>query len=303
MEKFRNRADEIHTEDAKDRSALKQQIENLRDNAAQYGKSADNLARALKGDSKTQGDWGEITLANLLEKSGLRKDEEYDAQKAMQDEDGNWLRPDVVVKLPGGGDSETRHLILDSKVSLRDYHDSVSAENGSDAEKTALARHLAAVKTHVAELSARHYPRLKKINAPDFVFMFMPVETAFFAAMRADANLFSYAYDKKIILCAPTTLMAVLRTVEHIWRLERQNRNAEEIARQAGNLYDKFCGFKASLDEVGKSLAKADEAYQKADKQLHSGDGNLVGRANKLLDMGVKSKKPRLPESDNASSS
>ena len=296
LEKFRAQVNAIHTKDAEDRSALKQQIENLQNNAAEYGKSADNLARALKGDSKTQGDWGEIMLANLLENSGLREGEEYETQKAGRGEDGEILRPDVVVNLPGGTDGEARHLIIDSKASLRAYHDSVAAEANSVAEKESLARHLAAVRNHIAALSDKHYSRQKNLNAPDFVFMFMPVEAAFFAALRADKNLFSYAYDRHIILCAPTTLMAVLRTAEHIWRLERQNRNAEEIARQGGNLYDKFVLFKESLDEVGAALKKAGDSCDRAQKQLGEGSGNLIGRANKLLDLGVKAKKPRLPE-------
>ena len=290
LEKFRNRADAMHTEDAKDRAALKQQIANLQNNAAEYGKSADNLARALKGDSKTQGDWGEIALATLLENSGLREGAEYETQKTMTNEDGAKLRPDVVVNLPGG-----KCLIIDSKVSLRDYSDSVAAEPNSDAEKAALKRHRDAVLKHVADLSGKHYAKLRDADAPDFVFMFMPVEPAFFAALRADANLFSHAYDKKIVLCAPTTLMATLRTVERIWQLERQNKNAEEIARQAGNMYDKIASVAESFDDIGAALKKAGDSFDRAEMQLRSGKGNLIGRANKLIDLGANPKK-RLPE-------
>ncbi|MGI9296862.1 MAG: DNA recombination protein RmuC [Gammaproteobacteria bacterium] len=291
LKQFRERTESIRTEDAADRSALKQQIESLQSNAAEYGKSADNLARALKGDSRTQGDWGEVTLANLLENSGLREGEEYETQKTLRDEDGNLLRPDVVVKLPGG-----KHLIVDSKVSLRDYHDSVSAEKDSAAERDALSRHLAAVKKHVAGLSGKHYARLKGVDAPDFVFMFMAVEPAFFAALRADAHLFSEAFDKKIILCAPTTLMATLRTVERIWQLERQSRNAEEMVRQVENFYDKLVNFKESLDDIGAALERASASHRTAEKQLGSGSGNLIGRANKLIELGANPKKKKLTE-------
>ena len=293
LEKFRNRADEIRTEDAKDRSALKQQIESLQSNAAEYGKSADNLARALKGDSKTQGGWGEIMLANLLEKSGLREGEEYETQKSVRGEDGNILRPDVVVNLPDG-----KHLIIDSKVSLRAFCDAAESES-PDEEKAALVRHADAVKTHVAGLSGKHYARAKGVNAPDFVFMFMEIEPAFFAALKESPNLFSDAYDKKIILCAPTTLMATLRTVERIWKLERQNRNAEEIAKRGGALFDKFSGFIDNMDAIDTALVNARKSYDSARGQLETGHGNLIGQANKLYDLGANTKKNRLPEPEN----
>ena len=291
LKQFRERVDAIHTEDARDRSALKQQISDLQNNAAEYGKSADNLARALKGESKTQGGWGEIMLANLLEKSGLREGEEYETQKSVRGEDGEILRPDVVVNLP-----DKKHLIIDSKISLRDFCAAAESEN-PESEKAALLRHAEAVKKHVAGLSAKHYPRAKGVNAPDFVFMFMEIEPAFFAALKESPNLFSDAYDKKIILCAPTTLMATLRTVERIWQLERQNQNAEEIAWQAGNLYDKFVLFVKSMKEVEKGLDNARKSYDTARARLETGSGNLIGRANKLRDLGANTKKERLEES------
>ena len=289
LEKFRAQVNAIHTKDAEDRSALKQQIESLQNNAAEYGKSADNLARALKGDSKTQGDWGEIMLANLLENSGLREGREYETQKTMIDEDGNRLRPDVVIKLPGD-----KCLIVDSKVSLRDYHAANAAEPNSEAEKIALAKHLAAVKKHVADLSGKHYAKLRGANAPDFVFMFMPVEPAFFAALRTDTNLFSHAYDKKIILCAPTTLMATLRTVQRIWQLERQNRNADEIAKRGGLLYDKFLGLLNDLGTIHDAFQKAQTGFAAATDKIKHGRGNLIWQAQQLYDLGVETKHKRL---------
>lgn len=293
LTKFRQRVDAIHTADAESRSALKQQIENLQNSAKQYGESADNLALALKGDSKTQGDWGEIVLETLLERSGLREGQEYEAQKTVQGEDGSRLRPDVVINLPDG-----KHLIVDSKVSLRDFHDASSFEANSQEEKDALDRHVKAVKSHVAELAKKHYTQAKGLNTPDFVFMFMPVEPAFSAALRESPSLFSDAYDKRVILCAPTTLMAILRTVESIWKLERQNRNAEEIALQGKKLYEKFLGFHKNLTNVGSALEKATASYGEAEKQLSSGRGNLIDSANKLLDLGVSTQKTRLPEGE-----
>lgn len=292
LAQFRERVNNIHTKDAEDRSALKQQITDLKNNAAEYGKSADNLARALKGDSKTQGGWGEIMLANLLEKSGLREGEDYETQKTMSGEDGAILRPDVVVNLP-----DSKRLIIDSKVSLRDFCDAAEAEN-PDAEKAALSRHADAVKKHVDNLSSKDYARAKGVKAPDFVFMFMEIEPAFFAALRESPELFSDAYNKKIILCAPTTLMATLRTVERIWQLERQNRNAERIARQGGALFDKFNSFIKSMDKIGAALTNARQSYDHAYSQLSKGRGNLISHANKLKDLGVNAKKQRLKEAD-----
>ncbi len=292
LEDFRKQAGEVRIEDAKDRSALKQEILNLQNNAAEYGKSADNLARALKGDSKIQGGWGEIALANLLEKSGLREGEEYETQKSVRGEDNKILRPDVVVNLPDG-----KHLIVDSKVSLRDFCDAAAAEN-PETEKAALSRHAGAVKNHVAGLAGKHYARAKGVNAPDFVFMFMEIEPAFFAALKESPELFSDAYDKKIILCAPTTLMATLRTVERIWQMEKQNRNAEEIARRGGLLYDKFYGFVQDMAGVNEALKKTRASFDAATAKLKTGPGNLIGQAQKLHDMGVDTKKPRLPDGE-----
>ena len=292
LAQFRQRIDAIHSEDEKARSALQRDIVNLQNNAAQYGQSADNLARALKKDSKIQGNWGEITLDTLLEKSGLREGEEYHKQQSLRDDEGNYLRPDVVINLP-----DDKHLIIDSKVSLRDYHDYVNA-NDDNAANIALSRHLIAIKNHINDLSKKHYSRLQNIHSPDFVFMFLPIEPAFIVALREDPNLFSMGYDKNIILCAPTTLMAVLQTVERIWQLERQNRNAEEIARQGGALYDKFHNFMGSMEGIDKALSNARESYDKAYKQLSSGRGNLIGQANKLVDLGVNAKKPKIPHNE-----
>ena len=285
LEQFRNQAVALHTEQTRGQESLKEKIAGLQKNTEQVSRDANTLALALKGDSKTQGDWGEVSLAMLLEKSGLSEGEGYKAQAAVRSEDGKNQRPDVVIYLP-----DNKHLIVDSKVSLRDYHDFVAAED-ADSQKRALARHVKAVKNHIAGLSAKHYAAASGINAPDFVFMFMPVEPAFFAALKESPPLFSDAYDKNIVLCAPTTLMAILQTVERIWRTELQNKNAMEISRQGANLYDKFRAFLESMSEIDRTLDGARRAYDKAQKQLSEGSGNLISRVEKLRELGVKPKK------------
>ena len=289
LAQFRRRVDEIYGAEAKERASLKTEIENLHNNAAQIGRDAENLTRALKGDKKMQGDWGELTLARLLEESGLREGESYHTQQQTRTDEGNVQRPDVIIHLP-----ENRHLIIDSKVSLVNYVDAVSSDDHA-AYGAAIDRHVQAVRKHLSDLSARHYQRLPAINTPDFVFMFMPQEPAFYAALNADHSLFADAFKKKIILCSPTTLLAVLRTVERIWKLEKQNNNAEEIARQGASLYDKLCGFVEDMGKIEKSLQGARDAFDAAKGKLSDGRGNVLRQAEKLRDMGVNPKK-RLPE-------
>ena len=252
IENFRNRINDIHTKETSARASLKTQFETqmteLKQSNIKISDEANNLAHALKNDKKMQGDWGEIALEKLLEDSGLRKGEEYQSQESVRDENGNTVRPDVIIRLPDG-----KHLIVDSKVSLVAYSQYVVAEDKNPINN-ALAKHVEAIKTHVKTLSEKHYQNAQGINSPDFVFMFMPIEPAYFAALSADKKLFSDAYNKKIILVAPTTLMATLRTVERIWRLERQNKNAAEIANRAGKIHDKLCGFVGDLEKIGKEL-------------------------------------------------
>jgi DNA recombination protein RmuC len=290
LEQFRRRVDEIYGEETRERAALKNEIKNLHDNAVKIGEDATNLTRALKGDKKIQGDWGELTLARLLEESGLREGESYRTQESFRDEDGNLQRPDVIIDLP-----ENRHLIVDSKVSLVDYMNAVATDNDND-RNIAIDRHVQAIRRHVEDLSKRHYQHIKDIRTPDFVFMFMPQEAAFFAALNADPQLFSDAYNKKIIFCAPTTLLATLRTVERIWQLERQNKNAEDIARRGGALYDKLCGFVEDMEKLDKTLTGARNAYDAALGKLSKGQGNVIRQAEQLRDMGVRTKK-QLPSS------
>ena len=282
---FSARINEIHSKETAARASLKTEVENLQKNAAQVGKDANNLALALKGDNKMQGNWGEMVLATLLEKSGLREGHEYETQQATRNEEGKLLRPDVIINLP-----DEKKLIVDSKVSLQAYNDYVNSDD-MEQEQKALERHVRSVKSHVINLSSKHYADSKNVNAPDFVFMFMPIEPSFFVALNRDPNLFSFAYEKQIILCAPTTIMATLRTVARIWQIDKQNRNAEEIAKRGGALYDKFVGFIDSMGEIDTALGKARNAYDTAYKQLRTGKGNVFGQMDKLRALGINPKK------------
>ena len=293
LKEFRERVESIHSSDKEQRAELRGEltshIDALKKNAAQLSTDATELTQALKGDSKVRGDWGELTLERILENSGLREGEEYEMQKSLRDDDGKQLRPDTVVYLP-----ENRHLIVDSKLSLNDYAEAVNAE-GADARQGALARHLSAVRRRIDELSKKHYGKLKGVNAPDFVFLFMPIEPAFSAALEGDRQLFQYAYDKKIVLTSPTTLMAVMQTVEHVWRMESQNRHSLEIAEQGGRLHDKVVGFLEDMQRIGENMKRARNAHDDAMTKL-TGRGHLASQAKKLQELGVKGKKKLPPE-------
>ena len=284
LQKFQNRVNAIHTKDIEDRSALIQQIKDLQENAEQYGKSADNLASVIKGDSKARGNWGEIQLETLLQRAGLIKDEEYKAQPTMRGEDGKILRPDFKINLP-----DNKHFIIDSKVPLTAYYNFFNAE-GKDEKKAALANHVQVIKKHVNDLSNRHYTKADGVNAPDFVFMFMPLEPALIAAFHSEPELFAKAYEKNIILCSPTTMIAIMRTVERVWRVERQNINAEEIAKQGGRIYDKLCGFFDNMENIRNALKKAQESHYAAERQLVGRD-NLVRQAENLKTLRVPTSK------------
>ena len=286
LKEFRERMDKIHTESVTRGTSLQTKIEQLQQQARKYGESADNLANTLKGDSKVQGDWGEVTLAKLLEKSGLREGHEYKTQASVRSVEGELLRPDVVVYLP-----DDKHLILDSKVSLRDYYAFVNHD-----DEGARARHLRAVRDHVKALAGKDYPSVTGLKAPDFVFMFMPIEPAFIVALRDDPELFTYAYDRGVALCTPTTLMTILRTVERIWRIDQRNRESEEIARLAKSLHDKIAGFVENMEKIGNALDRAHRAYGDAHGQLITGRGSAVSIVRKFKGLGISSSKA-LPES------
>lgn len=282
---FRRKVEDVYEKESKDRMSLVHEIKNLKDLNLQISEDALNLTNALKGQTKTQGTWGEVVLERVLEESGLHNGREYETQGTFTSEAGKRLRPDVIVHLPEGKD-----IIIDSKVSLTAYERYCSAEHDSQ-RQLALKEHIASLKAHIKGLSVKNYDSLAEVRSLDFVLLFVPIEAAFITAVENDRDIFREAFDKNIIVVSPTTLLATLKTVHNIWRYEYQNRNALEIAEKAGSLYDQFVMFVQSMDDIGDKLSKASDAYQTARKRLVDGKGNLVGRTEKLKKLGAKTKK------------
>lgn len=287
LESFKKRVNEVYDNEARERHSLNSTIKLMMEQTSKVSQEANNLATALKGQTKTQGDWGEMILERILEDSGLTKDREYFTQFNIKNENGENQRPDFVLKLPGN-----QLVIIDSKVSLNAYERMVSAENDED-RKMNLQLHIAAVKKHIDTLAQKRYDNLK--DALDFTIMFIPVEPAFLTAVQYDQNLWNYAYQKHIILLSPTNLIAYLKLISDVWKRADQNRNAEEIARQAGALFDKFEGFVSDLIKIGKKMDDAKGDYENAMKKLSTGRGNLVGSVQRIKQLGASTKK-NLPE-------
>jgi DNA recombination protein RmuC len=282
---FKKRVEDVYDKEARDRAALQAEINLLKDLNQRIGKEALNLTRALKGDSKTRGNWGEVVLERVLEASGLQKGREYEVQVSAGDGQGKRYQPDVIVRLPEGKD-----VVIDAKVSLKDYEAFYNHEDPVEKEKS-LKAHIDALRTHIRQLAAKDYTALEGVRSLDFVLMFIPVEAAFLAAVERDGAIFGEAFEKNIMLVSPSTLLVTLRTIQNIWRYEYQNRYALEIAKEGGALYDKFVGFVESLEEIGTQLERARSAYRNAHDRLSAGRGNLVRRAQKLKAMGVKAGK------------
>ncbi|MFI3158034.1 MAG: DNA recombination protein RmuC [Methylococcaceae bacterium] len=282
---FKLRIETVYDNENKDRISLREEIVSLRRDTAQMNQEALNLTRALKGDKKAQGNWGEMILETVLEKSGLRKGIEYETQGAFRDEDNRLFKPDVIVRLP-----EDKDVVIDSKVSLLAYERYCSTEDDQE-RVTALKQHAEAVRNHIKGLSSKDYSGLKGLRSLDFVLLFMPIESAFIAAFQADERLFTDAFEHKIIVVTPTTLLATLRTIENIWRYERQNENARAIADKAGSLYDKICGFVEDIEKLGKQLSTVNGTYDALRSKLNQGRGNLVNQAASFVELGVKVKK------------
>ena len=282
---FRKKVEDIHEKDVSQQASLKEFLGNLQQAQAKLSEDARNLTTALKGDSKKQGDWGEFILERTLEASGLVKGLEFSMQESFDRQ-----RPDAIIRLP-----EDRAIVVDAKVSLTAYERSIGTDD-EDLKKQALKEHLQSLKKHVDELSEKDYSAIEEINTPDFVLLFIPIEPAFGAALTQDPELYQYAFERKIVLVTSSTLMATIKTVANLWKLEKQNKHAHDIARRAGLLYDKFVGFLSSIEDIGKALGKATDAHEKAFSQLSSGSGNLVGQVEKLKAMGIRTKK-ELPQS------
>ena len=291
ISRFETELREVHKSADKDRVALKSEISNLMTQSLQVSQEAHNLTQALKGDTQKQGAWGEMILASILENSGLQEGSEYETQAHHRKDDGMALRPDVIVNLPGG-----RKLVIDSKVSLTAYERAVNAEN-PDARALAMAAHVTSVKMHINELSEKKYSQVDD-GAIDYVIMFMPIESAFSEAVRADSKLMLHAAKKNVIIATPNILMLALKTVENLWSVEKRNRNALEIAKRAGLLYDKFHGFVEDMNKIGMQLNTVQTTHAKAVSKLKDGQGNLHFQVEDLKKLGARAAKQLEVESE-----
>ncbi len=289
---LQTKVETFYGNESKERASLKTEIQNIVAANQQITKEAHNLTQALKGDSKTQGNWGELVLATLLEDSGLREGSEYTLQGKNLDlitEDGQRLKPDVIVHLPEG-----KHIVIDSKVSLTHFEQLVSATDVLEKEQS-LQKFIASIYAHIDGLSGKKYHHLEQLVSPELTLMFLPLEGAFATALQKEPDFYNYAWSKSILIVSPTTLLATLRTIESLWKRERQNKNAMEIARLAGGLYDKFTLFITDLENIGLSLKKSRDIYDDACNKLYSGQGNLISRVETLKKLGAKASKS-LPE-------
>ena len=287
---FEKKVEDTYDKESKQRFSLEKEIKNLAELNQQISKEASNLTHALKGQSKTQGNWGEIILESILEKSGLVRDREYVVQASYTNEHGKRLQPDVIIAYPGD-----RSLVVDSKVSLLAYERYASAEIKEEQDK-ALKEHILSIRTHINDLSNKNYQDIYQLKSLDFVILFMPIEPAYLIAMQAEPEIWSYAYERRVLLISPTNLIAVLRMISNLWRVEYQNKNAIEIARQSADLLDKFVGFLEDLEDVGRKLESTRQSYDASINKLSTGKGNLIRRAEKIKELGAKPTK-EIPKS------
>jgi len=290
---FQSKVEETNKESIKGNASLREQLSMLKDMNQQITQEAKNLTEALKGQSKTQGNWGEFILESILEKSGLVKGREYVVQESLTSESGKRFQPDVIIKLP-----ENKSIIIDSKVSLVGYERFVSSEDENE-KQLALREHINSIRSHIKSLSSKNYQNLYQLESLDFVLMFMPIEPAFALAVQNDPSIFNDAFEMNIVIVSPSTLLATLRTISSIWRQENQNKNALEIARQAGSLYDKFVNFYNDLLDVGKRMDSAKDSYENAMKKIHDGRGNLISGVEKIKQLGAKTSKTMPPAAVN----
>ena len=291
IQHFENKVDSSNKESIARHATLKEQIIGLSELNKQMSLEAKQLTNALKQDNKAQGNWGELILESILDKSGLEKGREYRLQESIVNDEGKTYRPDVIIDLPDG-----KKIIIDSKVSLKAYNDFVNPAPETD-NKIALKAHCISLQKHIEGLAAKNYHDLYRIESPDFVMMFVPIETAFSAALSKQPDLYTYAFEKNIVIVTPSTLLATLKTVETLWRNDKQQRNAIGIATEAGKMYDKFAALVDDLNKIGQRIGQTQEAYNESMKKLHTGKGNLLTRAEKLKQMGAKANKS-LPSRD-----
>ena len=282
---FEEKVDKVYKAESDERNVLKGHISQLMEQTNLMNLETQNLTKALKGDNKKQGNWGEMILERVLERSGLVKDQEYRIQTSLQSADGSRFQRDVVIDLP-----DDKHLIVDAKVSLIAYERLVNCDNEEETDLFS-RQHIASIRNHVSDLASKNYSELYKINSPDFVMLFIPIESCLSIAVQKDAELFNYAWDKRVVIVSPSTLLATLRTIASMWKQERQNRNVMEIARLSGEMYDKFVGFIGDMDGIGKNIKQSQDAYDRALNKLSNGRGNLTITAEKIKKLGAKAGK------------
>ncbi|MFA5782780.1 MAG: DNA recombination protein RmuC [Bacteroidales bacterium] len=282
---FEKKVNEAYDKELRDKIGLREEIKKLYEMNSRISEEANNLTKALKGDSKKQGNWGEMVLDKIMERSGLTKGNEYETQVSVSNDEGKRIQPDVIVFLP-----DKKHIIIDSKVSLVAYEKYVNASSEEERQQY-MRDHIASIRNHIKGLSEKNYQSAKGINSPDFVLLFIPIESSFGVAVQADQQLFNDAWDNKIVIVSPSTLLATLKTIASIWKQENQTRNAIEIARQGGALYDKFVGFVDDLEKVGKNIEQLQNTYKDAMDKLQTGKGNLVNKAETIRKLGVKTSK------------
>ncbi|WP_207421706.1 DNA recombination protein RmuC [Desertivirga brevis] len=282
---FEDKVEKVYKAESDERNVLKGEITKLMELNRQISQEAHNLTRALKTDTKKQGNWGELILDRVLEASGLIKGENFTKQTSYTDQEGARLLPDVIINLP-----DNKHLVIDSKVSLLAYERLVNCDDDF-LRNQHLNDHILSIKNHIKNLSSKNYNSLSAINSPDFVLLFIPIESSFAVAIQHDIELFEFSWSRRVVMVTPSTLLATLKTIASIWKQEQQTQNAIEIASKAGALYDKFVGFINDLKRVGESIEKAQSSYSDAFSKLSSGSGNLIGRVENLRKLGAKSSK------------
>lgn len=288
IDKFKEKIEKTNENSIDRNSSLIQQIKNLQMENNEMRETTSNLTKALKGDQKTQGNWGEVILERILENSGLREGIEYTSQAkgmGLKNENGDRIAPDVIINLP-----DKKHLIIDAKLSLVSYNKYVNSEDLNKKEQY-LSELIISTRSHIKNLNSKHYNVAKGLNSPDFVFLFMPIEGSFALVIQSDTSLFNYAFEKRIVIVSPSTLMATLQTIAYIWRQDNQTKNAAEIARQSGNLYDKFVGFLEDLQNIEKHLNNTKDSLEGAKNKLKLGKGNLIGKVEKIKKLGIKTEK------------
>jgi len=289
IQDFEKKVDETYDKELRDKISLREEVRKLTELNAKVSEEANNLTKALKGDVKKQGNWGEVILERVLERSGLTRGQEYEREEVVDGADSSVQRLDVIIHLP-----DNKHIIIDSKVSLVAYERLMSSEN-EDHRVAYLKDHINSLRSHVKLLSEKNYQNAQNLNTPDFVLMFLPIEASFSVAVQGDSEIFAYAWERKIVIVSPTTLLATLRTISSIWKQENQTKNAQEIARLSGALYDKFIGFAEDMARIKANIDRTSGAFDDAMKKMKDGSGNIIRTAEKIKELGAKTGTKSLP--------